>query len=274
MAIKTIDLVATFLSCFDDNGKINKSKYLNYVEQNKKYFKFILDYSISGNSNFSTSNAFDGLHVNFERDRNLYEKWRQEYYLEIDRIYSEVSKAFNKDINIDYCILIGFYNANGWTDIVDGKELPIVALDYVVHPTLGIVLAHELVHIFNKSDVKINEDNILDVLFYEGLAVYLTKKLNPGYEDNIYLSNFDKSWYDSWVAWYKDNKYELLKIKEDAQCFVQGQHRNKEFPARIAYYAGFNMINDFVEEIGLQGVVNLKIEEIRKKVKSYFTLNK
>ncbi len=272
MAIKTIDLVNVFLSCFDNNGKISKSKYLNYIEQNKKYFKFILDYSSSCNSNFSINTVFDRLYTNFEKDKKIYEKWQQEYYLEIDKIYSEVSKIFGKDIDIEYCILIGFYNANGWTDIVDNKELPVVALDYVVHPTLGIVLTHELVHIFNKSMTQIDENNILDILFYEGLAVYLAKRINPGYEDNIYLSNFDKNWYDSWIFWYEENKYRLLEIKEDAQCFVQGQYRNKEFPARIAYYAGFNMIKDFVEESGLENVVKLETEEIRKKVKKYFTI--
>jgi hypothetical protein len=272
MAIKTIDLVNVFLSCFDDNGKINKTKYLNnYIGSNKKYFKFIFKYSLSCDDTFSASNAFESLNKKFEADKENYKKWQTEYYSTIDNIYLNIEKIFKKELNIEYCILVGFYNANGWTDIVDKKELPIIALDYVIHPSLGIVLAHELVHVFNKSCTKIDENNILDVLFYEGLAVYITKLLNPGYEDNVYLSNFDKNWYNSWVDWYKQNKFRLLEIKEDAQCFVQGQYRNKEFPSRIAYYAGFKMINDFVELYGLEKIVNLKTKEIRQMVYKYFS---
>ena len=274
MAVKTIDLVKVFLACFGSDGKINKAKYRNdYIEPNKKYFNFLFQYCLSCNADFSVNNAFDCLNIRFEDDREKYEKWQTEYYAVIDKIYLNVAKIFGKEIDLEYCLLIGFYNANGWTDVVDGKEIPIVALDYVVHPSLGIVLAHELVHIFHKSHTDIDENNILDVLFYEGLAVYLTKLLNLGYEDNIYLSNFDKEWYDSWVKWYKENKYRLLVIEEDAQCFVQGQYRDKEFPARIAYYAGFNMINDLVKEQGLEKIVKLNGNDIRQVVKKYFTKN-
>lgn len=272
MNVKTVDLVADFLSCFDAAGKINGSKYLdNYIGPNLKYFNFILQYCRDCNPAFSVSGEFDRLKTRFENDRGKYENWRTEYYSTIDKVYSKVAGIFKKDIQFDYCIMIGFYNANGWTDIVDGKEIPIAALDYVVHPSIGIVLAHELVHAFHKNHAKIDEDDILDVLFYEGLAVYLTKQVNPGYKDNIYLSNFSEEWFNSWVAWYSENKYKLLGINEKAQCFVQGQYRNKEFPARIAYYAGFTMINDLVQKYGLDKVVNLSIEEIRRMVKAYFT---
>ena len=272
MAIKTIDLVSAFLSCFDSTGQINKSKYLNdYIESNLKYFNFILRYCHDCNPAFSVSNSFDRLKKKFETDRQKYIKWQKEYYSIIDIAYSQVAKIFKKDIALDYCIMIGFYNANGWTDIVDGKEIPIAALDYVVHPSIGIVLVHELVHAFQKSYVEIDENNILDVLFYEGLAVYLTKKLNPGYNDNIYLSNFNEEWYNSWVAWYGENKYKLLKIDEEAKCFVQGQYRDKKFPSRIGYYAGFNMINDLVNKYGLNKVVNFDIDKIRYMVNTYFT---
>jgi hypothetical protein len=73
------------------------------------------------------------------------------------------------------------------------------------------------------------------------------------------------------VAWYGKNKYRLLGINEKAQCFVQGQYRDKEFPARIGYYAGFTMIGDLVEKHGLDKVVNLDIGQIRSVVKDYFT---
>jgi hypothetical protein len=95
--------------------------------------------------------------------------------------------------------------------------------------------------------------------------------LNTGYGDNIYLSNFSGEWYDSWVEWFGKNKYKLLRINEKAQCFVQGQYRDKEFPARIGYYAGFNMIRDLVEKYGLDKVINLNIKEIRRMTKDYFT---
>jgi len=272
MSVKTIDLVGVFLSCFDKEGKINKSKYLDdYIGANLKYFNFIFSYCRDCAAEFSPSAAFDRLKDKFENDKLKYENWRREYYSIIDGIYSNVAGIFKKEIDFDYCIMIGFYNANGWTDIVDGKEIPIVALDYVVHPSVGIVLTHELVHAFHKSCVAIDENNILDVLFYEGLAVYLTKKLNTGYGDNIYLSNFSGEWYDSWVEWFGKNKYKLLRINEKAQCFVQGQYRDKEFPARIGYYAGFNMIRDLVEKYGLDKVINLNIKEIRRMTKDYFT---
>ncbi len=272
MPIKTIDLVNTFLSCFDSTGQISKSKYLDdYIEPNSKYFEFIFQYCRDCDDAFTVSNSFDRLKKKFETNKQKYIKWQKEYYSTIDIVYSQVVKIFKRDIDFDYCIMIGFYNANGWTDIVDGKEIPIVALDYVVHPSIGIVLVHELVHAFQKSYVEIDENNILDVLFFEGLAVYLTKKLNPGYNDNIYLSNFSKEWYNSWVAWYGKNKYKLLKIDEEAQCFVQGQYRDKEFPSRIGYYAGFNMINDLVAKYGLNKVVNFDIDKIRYMVNTYFT---
>jgi hypothetical protein len=253
-------------------GKINKTKYLDYyIGANLKYFNFLFSYCRDCDAAFSPNISFDRLKGKFENDKTKYENWQREYYSIIDRIYSNVAGIFKKEIDFDYCIMIGFYNANGWTDIVDGKEIPIVALDYVVHPTVGIVLTHELVHAFHKSCAAIDENNILDVLFYEGLAVYLTKKLNPGYNDNIYLSNFDEGWYNSWIAWYGKNKYKLLKINEKAQCFVQGQYRDKEFPSRIGYYAGFLMIGDFVEKYGLDKIVNLNIKEIRCMVRDYFS---
>ena len=272
MSIKTVDLVKVFLSCFDEAGKIDRAKYLEeYIGPNLKYFNFIFGYCRGNDPVFSAGAAFDRLKTRFEADWAKYEKWQAEYYSVIDKIYSGTAGIFKKDMQFDYCIMIGFYNANGWTDIVDGKEIPVAALDCVVHPCIGIVLAHELVHVFHKSCAEIDEDNLLDVLFYEGLAVYLTKQLNPGYGDNVYLSNFSVKWYDSWVAWYGANKYRLLGIQEKAQCFVQGQYRDKEFPARIAYYAGFTMITDLVGKYGLEKIVRLDAGEIRRLVKDYFS---
>jgi len=142
---------------------------------------------------------------------------------------------------------------------------------------LDIILAHELTHIvhFNKSGLAATwERTIASVILQEGLAMHISKRVVPGYQDEKY-TEFTKGWLKACAQHRAAMLSGIMPYLED-----QSEARLKQFTIgkgttnheREAYFVGWVCVEYLLNDgLTFEILASLKVNEIPPLIKATIT---
>ena len=151
------------------------------------------------------------------------------------------------------------------------------------HDNPDVLYSHELFHLYHGESSGINDDGagvdalLIDSLWAEGLATYVSKELNPS-------ANMDSIFMDSELAGLSENRLKdlalrFIKIKTVkvsskidpeiyGQWFLMNRHLTAETPSRVGYFLGYYVAKILRETNNLDEMAHWPTAEARKNVAS------
>jgi hypothetical protein len=176
---------------------------------------------------------------------------------EIDGAYTRI---FDNDLAIHYTIFVGTFGSNAFVtreikgDIYFATEKLSPETNH-----LKVIVAHEIGHVTHFSFAARQEmdwktvdwTHGLTVLYLEGAATYLSRKIVPGLNKSVYFTYDDDG--DSWVKCYEENKAEVKqRFLKDASSGWDMTKEKEWFRLSGGSYFGYNRLGyllgtDYVE---------------------------
>lgn len=176
---------------------------------------------------------------------------REEFSEVRDQLIDKVKRAFVDIPELFLVPCIGLFSSNGWAQELDEKHHICIALEFP-HEHMGITLAHEIAH----SLIEANYSTILDGLYNEGYATYVSSILYQGYNEEEYLFK-DREWYLGCLGWIDRNRSKILeesvkafKVLDEHHLFYFGGG-NVNYP-RIGYAIGYGYLKFLNEKYTIE----------------------
>jgi hypothetical protein len=170
--------------------------------------------------------------------------------------------------------LLGF---DGATRTIEGKTVLLFGLDtmaFVYGASLDPqpFFHHELFHVYHAQHLGDTDANptIMTALWTEGLAVYVSKKLNPETE-GISLFGLPEEMPAQTQARVKELSAEILRVLEstkpnDYRTYFTSGGTNADVPKRCGYYIGYLVAQEIGRNLAVQEMAKLSLEAARPLV--------
>lgn len=194
---------------------------------------------------------------------------------EIEKTCSECHKLFEiDDIELNFIVMVGLFFANAFVTPYNNTTA-FYFLEKIPCNDLKILLAHEITHLFQFSQLKTETYNptLADNLFNDGLASYSSSIICPNYSLPEYLFGSDK--------WITECKKHLSIIKSDLifhleskdyelfkKYFVGDNTFKNGIPTRSGYLIGYYVIEYLHRQYALSDLITWQHVRIIEEVKN------
>jgi hypothetical protein len=251
--IEELDILGTILVSLQ-NDALQREDVLQYFEKNADLLKNNLE---SAYYVYKTKSLSELVKINLPKyyeNRDLILSNNAEYTVVKTQVIEKVKNAFDDLPKLYLVPCLGLFASNGWAQELDDKYHICLALEFP-HKYVDMTLAHEIAHSLNKP----RYDTILDGLYNEGFATYISSFLCPGYPEEEYLFN-KKDWYGKCLDWLERNKHKIMEDSVQPFIVMEPNHLlyfsggNKTYP-RVGYVIGY----EYLKFLGVQ----YSVEELR-----------
>lgn len=172
-------------------------------------------------------------------------------------------------------------NFDGMTRDVNGQHALLIGVDAFAREQfpLGIFLAHEMFHIYQHevnpaffvtaSENDLYEHGLYRQLWAEGLATFVSQKLNPGASNAAVLASSDLANLSGddvrRLACFVDRRLDSQHAGDAALLFDASQHP-RGLPARGGYYIGYLVASDLGKTYSLADLADLNGNGLREAI--------
>ncbi len=173
---------------------------------------------------------------------------------------------------------VSLFSFDGGTRLVNGKMALLFGIDGIVRyqgpdGKLSVLFHHELFHQYHEQiapELGADEAPIWVSLWEEGLATYVSQKMNPGTSDAQAL--FSATLVPQTQAVLPAAARELLANldsldKKEYASFFYGKNDRTDLPGRCGYYIGLLIARRLGEKRSLQQMALMRGPSLREEVK-------
>lgn len=172
------------------------------------------------------------------------------------RVGASVSALLDvTDVDTLCVVFVGLFGANGFQDSMRGVPTLFLALERIPDKTaLGVLIAHEVTHAFHaslRSGAWEEDNDILQAVFSEGLAVHISQLALPGLrlEDYLWMRSPLTVALSQYEAAFRDGVQELLGARRMPNHYQRFFNYDSSqpldvHPPRFGYYAGMRVLDE------------------------------
>jgi hypothetical protein len=267
--IKELDIIGSIIESLK-RGDLTQEKLLLYFQNNSALLRNNIE---SAYVRYGKENLHELVKDNFARyfeHEELVLSNRKEFSVVKDQVIDKVKRAFDNIPELFLVPCLGLFSSNGWAQELEGKRHICLALEFP-HEHMDITLAHEIAHGLSEG----NWSTVLDGLYNEGYATFVSSLLYPGHNEEEYFF-MDKEWYLGCLDWLDRNRHKILedsvkafKVLDEYHLFYFGGG-NADCP-RIGYVIGYEYLKFLNEKYSLKELqgFGIRAEEMESEFKSW-----
>ena len=215
-----------------------------YFEKNSELLRNNIQ---QGLGRYKTDTVGETVTMNFEKyiqnkDR-IISNW-DKFASAKDRVSEKIAATFGEDIPAVVLVpCVGLMANGGWADNIDGTHYIFVALE-IIPPQIdiGALLVHEITHAISE----VGWDILLDGLYNEGYATYVSYELSPGMPFSVYFM-MSPDMLANCYTWMNDNRETMAADSGKPLAVMNDMHKFylttsfTDYP-NLGYVVGFEYI--------------------------------
>ena len=182
-----------------------------------------------------------------------------------------------RDVPLRFVVMVGLFRADGWTDMLDGRDTVFFCLEQLADPdAYRALVAHETTHVLHlAARPDLWPESALGLnLLVEGLAVATAREVDPslGRADLFSVDDWGR-WEQACLAAWPEVVPELVERFDQADRDQYSRfywpdwiRRRSDVPERIGYFIGYQVVRAISRRYPLSEIVRWPAERAKAEI--------
>lgn len=265
--IKELVIIGEIITLLN-TGNITEEKLVQYFENNKTLLRNNIEQAIIKYKKDNLSDIVKDIYPKYLENKEQILSNSERFSVINNQVVEKFTSTYGNDIpDLVLVPCIGLFAPGGWADKIDGTYHIFVALERLKENfALDILLTHEIAHGISEDKWEI----VLDGIFREGYATYVSSVFCPGHNEEVYLY-MKKEFYRKCITWIDKNRDRIyedsgkpIEVMNKYHKFYFTTSYNSDYP-NIGYVIGYEYLKYLNKKYTLDELCTFGIKESKNE---------